>query len=258
MNRSGTVLLQLGGGLTVESETWDPISGAGSPVLSPRHQYPIDINNAGGRTYSHAGANSSYAPLGGSLITIPNLPNSASTYNTPRESNSAGRVVGGSGQHAFVWDAGTGIIDLGHGEASDVNELGEVAGRYYTDSGSFDDFFYWSASAGAVRLPDVAAIQDLSDLGYVVGQTTSGSAYMWSENGGLADLTSLVTDGSGAGWTLVEAEQMNDSGQIVGYGVHDGVTHGFLLTPLTPLPEPAAALALPIPAAGILSRRRHA
>src|SRR5439155_24659933 len=107
------------------------------------------------------------------------------TYNTPRESNSAGRVVGGSGGHAFVWDAGTGLVDLGRGEASDVNELGQVAGRFLTDSGFFDDFFYWSASAGAVRLPVVSTIQDLSDLGYVLGQTISGSADVWSEIGGL-------------------------------------------------------------------------
>ena len=34
-----------------------------------------------------------------------------------------------------------------------------------------------------------------------------------------------------AGWLLTEATDVNDSGQIVGYGLRRGELHGFLLSP---------------------------
>lgn len=44
-------------------------------------------------------------------------------------------------------------------------------------------------------------------------------------------LASLV-EGNLAGWKLIEATDINDMGQIVGYGTYEGVTHQFLLQPL--------------------------
>lgn len=54
---------------------------------------------------------------------------------------------------------------------------------------------------------------------------------------GMRDLNSLIPDT--AGWTLVEARGINDAGQIVGYGRHNGQPRAFLLTP-----SPQADLAL--------------
>jgi hypothetical protein len=36
-----------------------------------------------------------------------------------------------------------------------------------------------------------------------------------------------------SGWTLYDAFDINDLGQIVGAGTHNGITRGFVLTPLT-------------------------
>ena len=52
-----------------------------------------------------------------------------------------------------------------------------------------------------------------------------------NEKGTMIDLNSLVD--SAAGWTLVLAGGINNSGQIVGYGTTpDGNTRAFLLTPI--------------------------
>src|SRR5258708_3511743 len=53
----------------------------------------------------------------------------------------------------------------------------------------------------------------------------------------MLDLNSHL-DGSGTGWTLSAASGINDAGQIVGYGTHDGVIRAFLLTPTPPPPLP--------------------
>jgi autotransporter-associated beta strand protein/probable HAF family extracellular repeat protein len=50
------------------------------------------------------------------------------------------------------------------------------------------------------------------------------------QNGNTQDLNNLL-DSSGAGWTLTNAQGINSSGQIVGYGTYNGNTSAFLLTP---------------------------
>lgn len=54
---------------------------------------------------------------------------------------------------------------------------------------------------------------------------------------GAADLNSLIPANSG--WLLQEATGINDSGQIVGYGIKDGQIRAFLLTPIFML-DPAS------------------
>src|SRR5207302_8755274 len=48
-------------------------------------------------------------------------------------------------------------------------------------------------------------------------------------SGKLTDLNDYLRPGFG--WELSSATGINDSGQIVGTGIHDGDTHAFLLTP---------------------------
>ena len=47
------------------------------------------------------------------------------------------------------------------------------------------------------------------------------------------ELQSLL-DASGAGWTLTSATAINNRGQIVGTGLHNGQPRGFLMTPVSP------------------------
>jgi probable HAF family extracellular repeat protein len=45
----------------------------------------------------------------------------------------------------------------------------------------------------------------------------------------MRDLNNLLPPNSG--WELTQALGINDKGQIVGYGTHDGQIRAFLLTP---------------------------
>lgn len=54
-------------------------------------------------------------------------------------------------------------------------------------------------------------------------------AWVWHLGGTITALDTLIPAGSG--WQLQQANGINDRGQIVGRGVHNGAYHAFLLTP---------------------------
>jgi probable HAF family extracellular repeat protein len=118
----------------------------------------------------------------------------------------ASPVVAGGGfpmSHAFLYRASTGTMtDLGtlpgrdQSMASDINDLGQVVGSSFSDTG-FASAFIWSASAG------------------------------------MQDVNTLLP--SNSGWVLVSAEGINNGGQITGLGMLGGqVQHAYLLTPAVP------------------------
>ena len=57
----------------------------------------------------------------------------------------------------------------------------------------------------------------------------NAGAFVYS-GGKMQDLNRLIPRGSG--WTLGDARAINDKGQIVGDGQHDGKQRAFLLTPI--------------------------
>jgi len=67
----------------------------------------------------------------------------------------------------------------------------------------------------------------------VVGWSTrangTGYAFSWTRAGGMIDLNTLLPLNSG--WVLMEANGINDKGQITGYGLHNGVGRAFRLSP---------------------------
>ncbi|MCX6664990.1 MAG: PEP-CTERM sorting domain-containing protein, partial [Euryarchaeota archaeon] len=72
----------------------------------------------------------------------------------------------------------------------------------------------------------------INNLGQIVGSsTTPGNtaqhAFLW-QNGIIYDLNDFISPDSG--WELIEANDINDAGQIVGYGIHNGSIRAFLLT----------------------------
>jgi len=122
-----------------------------------------------------------------------------------------------------------------------VNDAGQVVGGAWPgDRG--DAFMYYDGAMMA--LPDLggtgACAYGINNIGQVVGwsYTPDGQyrAALWSD-GQIVDLNAFVP--AGAGWELMSAQRINDAGQIVGSGIHDGARHGFLLTPV---PEPSGLL----------------
>jgi probable HAF family extracellular repeat protein len=72
----------------------------------------------------------------------------------------------------------------------------------------------------------------LNEAGQVVGtsDTAEGShAFIWDSVNGMRDLNDLIDPG--LGWTLLEAADINNRGQIVGFGSDGTDLLGFLLTP---------------------------
>ena len=154
--------------------------------------------------------------------------------------NDHGQVVGGAytasgDEHAFLYSDGK-MIDLGSlggtlAWALGINDSGQVVVESETASG--DHAFLYSDG----KMTDLAAlggtnawVSGINDSGQVVGwaQTSSGDkhAFLYS-NGTMTDLNDLLPADSG--WILDSANAINNQGQIVGSGSHNGVERAFLM-----------------------------
>ncbi len=151
----------------------------------------------------------------------------------------SGKVVGTSGipsgESAFLWSSGSGMQDLGMlpggtlSEAFGINNSGQVVG--YTFISGARPGFLWTSESGMQNLGvfGVGVARDINDSGQIVAGGTR--AFLWSSESGLQDLSALP-EVLAAGWTLlVQANAINNAGQIVGWGFINGRTHAFLLSP---------------------------
>ncbi len=92
---------------------------------------------------------------------------------------------------------------------------------------------YLGSLPGATGAADYA--RGINNLGQVVGMSGS-HAFVWDSVDGMQDLNDLL-DASGTGWQLTHPYDINDRGQIVGFGTNPaGLSHAFVLTPI---PEPS-------------------
>ncbi len=146
-------------------------------------------------------------------------------------------TAGNLQSHAFIYD-GTRMIDLGTlgGGLSCgyvVNTNGQVAGDSETETGTSHAFLY--TNGRMVDLGDlgggVSAMYDMNNLGQVVGDSIDGfseyRACLW-ENGTMTDLNTLLPPNSD--WVLETAYNINDAGQIVGFGRYQGMYDCFVLS----------------------------
>ena len=168
--------------------------------------------------------------------------------------NNLGQVVGESTitsygyGHAFLFDGKT-MIDLGtlggegsyqgatSSSAQDINDLSEIAGWAFTTEGAYHAFRWRKGTMedlGTLGGSNSKAF-GINNHGEVVGHSQIGAddsfdAFLY-RNGTMINLYDLIPADSG--WTYLScANDINDSGQIVGYGTIDGKSHAFLLTPL--------------------------
>jgi probable HAF family extracellular repeat protein len=164
--------------------------------------------------------------------------------------NSRNVIVGGSqtkagGWQACLWEEGR-IRALktpsgSESGAQDINERGEIAGWYLpaptpNQRRTMRAFLYRDGQmrslSGKTDRSSVAFA--LNDRGQAVGQVTDASgvsrAMLWSE-GSAVDLNECLVPQPGVRWQLMAALDINDAGQIVGFGERNGVRRGFLLTP---------------------------
>jgi probable HAF family extracellular repeat protein len=194
--------------------------------------------------------------------------------------NDAGQIAGWglhNGQRrAFRWAGGT-VEDLGalrdgtgpspsrgYSEAAAINAIGQVAGFSLAANGQ-EHAFRWtkgvmkdlgtlggsfSYAAGINRAGDV--------VGYAALPAQRGNfpnAFLYTDATGMVNLNDRLHAAFRSGWEMRRANAINDAGQIVGYGQHDGRDRAFRLTPLVGfggrlVPAPARLALPPIRAGG--------
>jgi probable HAF family extracellular repeat protein len=140
---------------------------------------------------------------------------------------------------AFVWTPGQGYAILGTlGGASSyamaVNNEGLIAGSAQTPGGYSHAFI-----SNGVTMQDLGTLggfasyaYGINDAGNIVGDSwTAGNASadgFLVEGGVMYDINALLIDDPG--WTVTALYAINDSNQIVGVGLLNGVEHAVLLT----------------------------
>jgi uncharacterized membrane protein len=181
-----------------------------------------DINNAGQIIGATSFSGSFLFKGTGSDIILSGFPNSI---------NNKDQIAGGDGNHAVYWFPGSGPIALGtlegyaHAIAYGNNDEGSVVGNSYNVSGDYSSHAtYWS--------PNTTTAIDLNGF-----------------------LPESVKD---AGWVLINAQAINDSGAIVGDAFNSklGTLHAFVLTPV-PEPETYAMLLAGLGVVSFLGRRKR-
>ncbi|MGZ9710448.1 PEP-CTERM sorting domain-containing protein [Glaciimonas sp. GNP009] len=230
--------------------------------------------------------------IAGSRVTTTQLEGDAATAYAI---NDAGQVAGRNNNYiATVWN-GTTATSLGNGVADAINNVGQVAG-YSMDSNYNATATVWNGTTatslgkGVVRainnagqmagfsgsdwVSGTATIWNgttatslgsgiayaINNVGQVVGQSyDTYAATLWNGTTATNLNSFLTTSEINAGWTLVEADGINDSGSIVGQA-HNNLTneaHAFsLIVSSVPEPETYAMLLGGLALIGVMVRRR--
>jgi probable HAF family extracellular repeat protein len=175
--------------------------------------------------------------------------------------NNAGQVVGWAWDtarrtRAFLWTPGSGMLDLGDlgaptAVAAALNDNGEVVGVAEPAGQPFgiQHAFLWrqGVMSDLGVLPEAGspgpfgpelvntAAASINDAGQIVGNSYPGSPerpgpFLWQDDV-MRNLNDLVE--SGSGWTIIEANDINEHGQIVGSARSaSGDLRAVVLTPL--------------------------
>jgi uncharacterized membrane protein len=141
------------------------------------------------------------------------------------------------------------IADLGtlpggfNSLAEGINDAGVVVG-FALDANGFEDAVMWPNGPGSITIILAASNSTLSYIatginnnGDIVGEFTEvfppniqqHLAWVLRKDGNGGFLDSLIPQGTG--WTIPSALGINDSGQIVGFGIINGQQHAIRLDP---------------------------
>jgi len=186
----------------------------------------------------------------GEMIGLGGLP--GLKYSEGYGINDLGQVVGDSWfgssdiSNVFVTDSNGNRSTIGWGHGSDINNLGQITGYSNFVYSSFTHAFITDSDNQMIDLGTLGGNRSegysINDSGQVVGQsyTASGSTHAFiTDNGVMKDLNDALIENS-TGWNFITAKAINNLGQITGYGSFNGLSHGYILTPVSAVPVPAA------------------
>ncbi|MEZ6235612.1 MAG: GC-type dockerin domain-anchored protein [Phycisphaerales bacterium] len=189
------------------------------------------------------------------------VPNAKGLRRVNNSGVAIGWTTGNSSPDGFFVDIATGVytmmsqvfpssVGVGAISATDINDAGEIVG---SREGQFPVYTYgyvYSPITGVEILPlpgppyqQAFAPVALNSSGEIVGQiyiNGSARACFYDATDGIRDLNDPdLVAGIPAGFTLAAANDINDSGWIVGYGFGGGgFTRSFVLRPTQPPCEP--------------------
>lgn len=257
INNSGTItgtLYNATGSYTISSGSVGTVGTLYVNALSPSGTLAgSDTNYPNVAAININGTTTSLGTLGGAQ---------SSAYGV----NTAGTIVGYATNSVngtfrpFVYSGGT-MTNLGNlggsgeGIAYDINDSGQIVGYSKNASGYSTAFSYVDGtmtSLGQLNNGRNSVANAINASGQIVGFGVNGpSGHQEAalfQGGTVISLNTLV-DPSVAGFSyLTQALDINDLGQIVGYGVPIGgslsAQQAFLLTPIAPVPEPATTAAI--------------
>lgn len=164
-------------------------------------------------------------------------------YSAALAMNDVGVIVGFASDsltgvaHAFVHANGVmeNIHPTTESYARDINNKNEVVGEFLTADGTaFHAFLYSQGNftdLGLAGSAETVAFA-INDQSQVVGSTWTPNG-QWAflyDRGRLVQLNTLIQQGRG--WELLWAFDINNQGQIAGYGLLNGRFRAFLLTPV--------------------------
>lgn len=160
--------------------------------------------------------------------------------------NGRGQVVGGPG---YVWRNGTvthlpglpGGPGTGSTVAYAINNNTEIVGSAATPAGTGTHAVYWRNGSivdiGTVDGIQFSTAKAVNAAGQTVGTADpmcqpcpAPRAWSWQPGGPITALDTLLPAGSG--WTLREANGINDRGVIVGMGLHNGLLRAYRMSPV--------------------------
>lgn len=190
--------------------------------------------------------------------------------------NDSGQVVGYSEKipgsyisHAFITGPnGVGMTDLGTLGGKDsfaysINKSGQVVGGSSTASSYIHHAFI--TGPDGIGMTDLGTLggamseaYSINDSGQAVGISQVSAyvthAFLYSD-GVMLDLSALPVVVA-AGWSDLTPRDINNHGQIVGYGNHFGHTEAFLLSSPVPEPQTFAMLLAGLSVLGFMTRRK--
>ncbi len=186
-----------------------------------------------------------WAAVGSNPIVLQNVggghSSNATAINSAGQSIGVSELASGDGWDAVLWSAsgaGTVLDDVGGENASTAlalasNGVSVGYSAYAATNGQGREAVRWSADGAATVLQAIDGSEQSEALalggnGMIVG-FSGAEAALWNAQGHVTDLGAIL----GSGWSDTEATAINASDQIVGFGFHNGVVQGFLLTPST-------------------------